>query len=128
MALLTTQSVSATNVKWKGNLMKVRKCRPCGESSPYNSWLDARGLSDLDKREFKEPKQNDPLLQAILDVLDDGGEKVLTPKQRKAFQLVVREGRSERIAARLMGISRSSLTDLVKAGAKKLRILALTKC
>lgn len=122
--------------------MRVRKCQPCGESSPYRDWVEKRGFlsgavptkiftavakGDPDLMTAPEVKSQDPLLQVILQVLDEGGEKVLTRKQRKAFQLVVREGISYRVAAAQLKVSIRAVQDLVTAGAKKLRILALSK-
>lgn len=132
--------------------MRVNKCKPCGESSPYREWVDSRGLNpkglaqertyplELTSRMFSEvakgdpdilpvpeARPSDPQLEAILSVIDEGGEQVLTPKQRKAFQLIVREGRSYRETAKAMKVNINAVQDLVKAGAKKLRILCLTK-
>jgi len=133
--------------------MRVSKCRPCGSSSPYRDWVDKCGFvfapgrqqdeysdkvlsphlreeiakGDPDTLPYIASETNDSLLQAILDVLDEGGEQVLTPKQRKAFQLIVREGLSYRETAKKMRVSVNAVVDLVKAGAKKLRILSLTK-
>jgi DNA-directed RNA polymerase specialized sigma24 family protein len=134
-------------------MAKEQKCKPCGESSPYREWVDKYGFAidpgrdrdehmerklpirlreaiakgDPDTLAVPEPENVDSLLQAILDVLDEGGEQVLTTKQRWAFQLIVREGLSYRETARKMRISVTAVVNLVKAGAKKLRILALTK-
>lgn len=66
-------------------------------------------------------------LRAILEVIDDGGEKVLTKKQQKAFQLVVREGKSLRTAAKKMHCSHEMVNQFLKAGVVKLRKLTLTK-
>lgn len=133
-------------------MAKSINCKPCGESSPYQDWVASKGYTltdegrekfiahnkhnkfleavavcDPDTLEAPEVKQAEPLLQAILDVLDEGGEQVLTKKQQKAFQLLVREGLSYRATARQMRVSVRAVQDLVAAGAKKLRILALTK-
>jgi DNA-directed RNA polymerase specialized sigma24 family protein len=133
-------------------MAKEIRCKPCGGSSPYFDWIERQGFlhwsssqQDLhgkhltshireviakgepDTLAAPEEQTKEPLLEAILEVLDDGGEKVLTPKQQKAFQLIVREGVSYRATARKLRISVNAVADLVKAGAKKLRILALTK-
>ena len=107
--------------------MRTNKCKPCGESSPYWNWVDDNATGDPDYVGVEDSKGADPLLQSVLDTLDEGGEQVLTKKQRIAFQLVVREGMTYRAAARTMRIPVSYAHDLVKAGAKKLRILSLTK-
>ena len=132
--------------------MRVNKCKPCGESSPYREWVERYGfpLLQTSQEEFVQhgtmrhlreeiakgdpdtmaaPEHKDPerLLQAILDVIDEGGELVLTPRQHKAFQMIVREGVSYGQTAKTMRITKHAVEDLVKAGAKKLRILALTK-
>ena len=110
-----------------GTTMRVNKCKPCGSSSPYWNWVEENEAYDSDSIAAPEPKKVEPLLQAILDVLDEGGEKVLTKQQKRAFQLVVREGLTYRAAAKEMKIKESSVYEFVQAGAKKLRILALTK-
>jgi DNA-directed RNA polymerase specialized sigma24 family protein len=107
--------------------MRVNKCKPCGESSPYWNWVTDHEAGDSDYIATPDVKAVDPLLQSILDVLDEGGEQVLTPRQRKAFQLVVREGLSYRQAAKAMRVGVNAVYELVQAGARKLRILALTK-
>ena len=134
-------------------MAKEIRCKPCGGRSPYRDWVDKCGFvfspgrqqdeydehilsphmreaiakGDPDTLTAPEEQLKDTLLEAILEVLDDGGEKVLTPKQRRAFQLIVREGVSYRETARKMRVNVNAVQDLVKAGAKKLRILALTK-
>ena len=133
-------------------MAKEIRCKPCGGSSPYFDWIERQGFlhwsssqQDLHGRHLTshireviakgepdtlpapEPQPKEPLLEAILEVLDDGGEKVLTPKQKKAFQLIVREGVSYRKAAKILRVSIGAVQCLVAAGAKKLRILALTK-
>lgn len=133
-------------------MAKEIRCKPCRGRSPYQDWIQTYGFvlegelrekflqngigrhlideiakGDPDSIATVESQYIDSLLQAILDVLDEGGEQVLTPKQRRAFQLIVREGVSYRQTARMMRINVNAVQDLVKAGAKKLRILALTK-
>lgn len=107
--------------------MRVNRCKPCGESSPYWNWMADRGIGDPDSVGTEDVKHVEPLLQSILDVLDEGGEQVLTKRQRTAFQLVVREGLSYRAAAREMRVRVSTVHEFVQAGAKKLRILSLAK-
>ena len=123
-------------------MAKILKCKPCGSTSPYWDWVGEKGYvegirdrhliesvakGDPDILPAPEPGSNDPLLEAILDVIDEGGEQVLTKKQQRAFQLIVREGVSYRATARKLRISIHAVQDLITAGAKKLRILALTK-
>lgn len=74
-----------------------------------------------------EPEIQLEELIAILSVLDDGGEKILTPKQRRAFQLVVREGLSTRDAAKKMRCSYQNVQQFVESAAVKLRKLTLSK-
>lgn len=107
--------------------MRVNKCKPCGSTSPYWNWIEEHEGYDSDSMAAPQPKRIEPLLQAILDVLDEGGEKILTRQQKKAFQLVVREGFTYRAAAKEMRIKESSVYEFVQAAAKKLRVLALTK-
>jgi len=66
-------------------------------------------------------------LLAIISVLDEGGEKILTKRQRKAFQLVVREGKSLREAGKKMHCSYEMVRQFIKSGAVNLRKLTLTK-
>lgn len=66
-------------------------------------------------------------LDAILEVLEEGGEQVLSGKEKQAFQYVVREGYSLRDAAKLMNVSWHSVYTYVKRGARKLRVLCQTK-
>jgi DNA-directed RNA polymerase specialized sigma24 family protein len=68
-----------------------------------------------------------PELEAILEIIDQGGEKVLSQREKKAFQLVVREGLSYRKAAAKMGCSFHSVEQYVKRAAVKLRKLCQTK-
>jgi DNA-directed RNA polymerase specialized sigma24 family protein len=123
-------------------MAKILKCKPCGSTSPYWDWVGEKGYvegihdvhlieavakGDPDILPFVESRPSSDLLDAILEVLDDGGEQVLTPRQREAFQLIVREGVSYRETARKMHVSIHAIQDLVQAGAKKLRVLSLTK-
>jgi hypothetical protein len=89
----------------------------------------AQGNPDIldEKDEMFPSSLPSELLEATLEVLDDGGEKVLTPPQRKAFQLVVREGWSLRVAAKMMGIRTNGLIKHLKAGSKKIRALVASK-
>jgi DNA-directed RNA polymerase specialized sigma24 family protein len=73
-----------------------------------------------------EEERSEELL-AILSVLDDGGEQILTPRERRAFQLVVREGLSERIAAKKMNCKQATIQEFVCKAAVKLRKLTLSK-
>lgn len=73
-----------------------------------------------------ENTQSEELI-AILTALDEGGEQVLTRKQRRAFQLVVRENKTEVEAAKMMNCSPSTLRGHVQDGAKKLRMLCQTE-
>jgi predicted DNA-binding protein (UPF0251 family) len=95
--------------------------------------------SSLSSSGKKESYQNNPdliaevccvmpeELIAILEVLDEGGERILTPKQRRAFQLVIRENYTERAAAIKMKCDESTVREHVTAAAKKLRSLCQTK-
>lgn len=119
--------------------MKTKKVRPCGESSPYWDYVRASGRNSLPD-EIHEPLAANldqlpekiskflPLeLEAILEILDEGGEQILSPREKSAFQLVVREGISYREAARKMGCSFHSVEQYVKRAALKLRKLCQTK-
>lgn len=98
-----------------------------------------RFWNDMHNREKKESYKNNPdklavnvevkseELIAILEVLDEGGEQVLTKKQRRAFQLVVREGYTERDAALKMRCSQATLQEHIKLAVKKLRSLCQAK-
>lgn len=76
--------------------------------------------------EGTEPEKSEELL-AIIAVLDQGGEAVLTKRQRRAFQLVAREGKTLRQAAKKMKCSHVNVKLFLVAGAVKLRKLTLTK-
>lgn len=76
--------------------------------------------------EHTGPEKSEELL-AIIAVLDEGGEKILTKRQRRAFQLVVREGKSLREAAKKMHCSYEMVRQFIKSGAVNLRKLTLTK-
>jgi hypothetical protein len=108
-------------------MAKVLKCKPCGGSSPYWDWVGENEAYDSDSIAAPVPAVSSPLLQAILDVLDEGGEKVLTVAQKKAFQLIVREGLTYRAAAKELGIKESSLHQSMALATKKLRVLVSAK-
>jgi len=108
-------------------MAKILKCKPCGGSSPYWDWIGENEAYDSDSIAAPIPAVSSPLLQAILDVLDEGGEKVLTIPQKKAFQLIVREGLTYRAAAKELGIKESSLHQSMVLAIKKLRVLVSAK-
>lgn len=119
--------------------MKERKCNPCGESSPYWKWVESSGkhfkdcetneckAANPDILEFKEKSYTGMELEAILEILDEGGEQILSDKQKIAFQLVVREGLSYGEAASKMRLKKQTVHEYVKSASKKLYRLTLTK-
>lgn len=64
---------------------------------------------------------------AILAILDEGGEQILTKREHRAFQLVVRQGLTEREAAKRMGCTFQSVQVFVRRAGVKLRKLCLSK-
>lgn len=84
-------------------------------------------LANPDSLPEKQEEAKSEQLLAIIAVIDEGGEKILTKRQRRAFQLVVREGKSLREAAKKMKCSYENVRQFLVAGAVKLRKLSLTK-
>jgi predicted DNA-binding protein (UPF0251 family) len=110
--------------------MRIKKCKPCGEESPYWNWMESRGLTDFNNETLvAESAKDEPSteLSAILDAINEGAEETMTSQERRAFQLVVREGMTHERAARKMKIDRSVLTRNVGRAIKKVRILAMIR-
>jgi DNA-directed RNA polymerase specialized sigma24 family protein len=66
-------------------------------------------------------------LDVALRALNAKAELLLTKKQRRAFQLVVREGITERDAAKKMACTYQAVQSLVKGAAVKIRKFILLK-
>lgn len=118
--------------------IKSKSCKPCGESSPYwdyvtnsrENFYDGTIKEPIEANpeiETETPIIKDPLLDAILEVLDEGGEQVLSKREKEVFQLLVREGLSQEKTAKKLGISRRACREHVKRIASKMRRLCSPK-
>ena len=111
--------------------MRIKKCKPCGEESPYWNWMAEHGMEgfndDFLHTELVEKEPPVPELAAILDAINEGAEETMTPQERRAFQLVVREGMTHERAARKMRIDKSVVTRHVGRAIKKVRVLAMIR-
>lgn len=72
-----------------------------------------------------QPKSDE--LDVVLRILNDGVEHFLTKGQQRAFQLVVREGLTEREAAKKMKCSYQAVQSFVKGASVKIRKFILLK-
>lgn len=112
-------------------LVKFQKVREKNSKTTYRGhqipFGDNETLEANPDQIAVEPTVQSEELIAILSVLDEGGEKVLTKKQRRAFQLVVREGMSTRDAAKRMHCKYQTVQGFVQSAAVKLRKLTLSK-
>lgn len=108
-------------VQWQ-HLDEIQR-KPCGERSPYWSWMAVGNAEEVDSIESND-KVLDPQLESVMDALNNGAEDLMSPRERKAFQLVVREGKTFSQAAKSMRLKSPSVHKLVERAAKKLRILA----
>lgn len=110
--------------------MRIKKCKPCGEESPYWNWMEERGLTGFNDNtlitERVKEKPNEEL-SSILDAINEGAEETMTPQEKKAFQLVVREGMTQERAARKMHINQSAVSRYVNKAVKKVRVLAMIR-
>jgi DNA-directed RNA polymerase specialized sigma24 family protein len=79
-----------------------------------------------DKLASKEEDEKSEELIAALEVIDRGGEKILTKRQKKAFQLVVREGKSYDEAAKRMKCAKNNVVEAVSQAGVKIRKLCCT--
>lgn len=111
-------------------------------ASPYWTWIKTHPFKNPQGAMASEPvlanpdmlpewplKEQSEALDAILEVIDEGGEQVLSPREKKAFQLIVREGLSEREAAKRFRprISRRAVVTYVRRASVKLRKLCQPK-
>lgn len=107
--------------------------------SPYWEWCRRHSPTD-DTGRLREPSGGDPSqfaeaieetrsdeMQAIVDVLNEGGLESLTVRQRRAAKLVLIEGMTYRQASRRMGISAMAVHGHVRSAGKKLRKLCEEK-
>jgi DNA-directed RNA polymerase specialized sigma24 family protein len=120
------RSVSNPMAKPKDKLVQwqrldEKKCQPCGEQSPYWSWM--AGGREPEVEAPTEPP-HDPQLDSVMDALNNGAEDLMSTKERQAFQLVIREGLTYSQAAKTMRVKSPTVHKLVERAAKKLRILA----
>lgn len=109
-------------VIWQ-NVKEVRS-KPCGEKSPYWSWMEMTAAKEIDDIPAPAKPVYDAQLDSVLEALNDGAEDLMTAKERKAFQLIAREGKTYTMAAKTMRLPRGAVQQLVKRASKKLRILA----
>lgn len=103
---------------------KIKQVQRFHRDHPFVGDQDGETPGD-ELQDIPEPIPAEPSneLQAIFTVLERDGEKVLAIREQQAFQLVVREGRSERTAAELMGCSRRAVQTYVRRAGMKLRKL-----
>lgn len=110
--------------------MRIKKCKPCGEESPYWNWMEERGLTDFnDETLHTERVKEEPSgeLEAILDAINEGAEETMTPQERRAFQLVVREGMTNQKAAKKMRVTRQAVNLYLHTALEKVRVLAMIR-
>ena len=100
------------------------------ERSPYRDYVESEGeesfLANPDLLPEPVIIQSDEL-EAILEVLNEGGLQVLSPREQEAFQLGVVEELPEREGADKMNVSRGAFRRYVERGAKKLKNLCRPK-
>lgn len=92
--------------------------------SKFSKIETVQGNPDLVENSAEEASDE---LSILLHAINDGVEKLLTKKQRRAFQLIVREGITERQAAKKMRCSYQAIQSLVKSSAVKIRKYVLLK-
>lgn len=109
-------------VIWQ-NVKEVR-AKPCGEKSPYWSWMEMTAAKEVDDIPAPEDPAYNAQLDSVLEALNNGAEDLMTAKERKAFHLVVRMGYNFPTAGKKMRLPRGAVQQLVIRAAKKLRILA----
>ena len=66
-------------------------------SSPYNDWVEQHGYPS-EKPGKVLPEHTDDRLASVLEALAGGIERTFSNQERRAFQLIVREGISEQDA------------------------------
>lgn len=102
-----------------------------GRVKDYDSWKaqgnKANPLAEPDTTTSLPTVYESEELKAALEVLDEGGESVLTPIQRQAFQMVVREGLPFDYVASELGVSIRTVRTHVSRAGKKLYKLCRTK-
>ena len=104
----------------------------------YGSWLNAQYSSFSVSGDVREDPRANPdviaapdepvasdQLHAILTALDRGGEKLLTKRQRKVFQLILREGKTFQQVANRFKCTPQAIDQCLNRAAVKLRKLAL---
>jgi|WetSurMetagenome_2_1015567.scaffolds.fasta_scaffold659866_2 hypothetical protein len=117
----------------RGRIVKYQKTHIEKTSKDYWQYVgngeDQREhpLANPDSIAAPEEEERSEELLAILAVLDEGGENVLTKRERRAFQLIVREALPERVAAKKMHCAQSTIQEFVCKAAVKLRKLTLSK-
>lgn len=109
-------------VQWQK--LDEKKMRPCGERSPYWTWMAGSDAKEVDRLEAPAEPIYDAQLDSVMEALNNGAEDLMSTKERKAFQLVIREGQTFAQAAKHMKVKAPTVHKLVERAAKKLRILA----
>lgn len=109
-------------VQWQQ--LEERTIQPCGERSPYWAWMGLSNASEVDSIPAPDDTPFDPQLDSVMEALNNGAEDLMSSKERKAFQLVVREGLSFTQASKIMKVKSPTVHKLVERAARKLRILA----
>ena len=109
------------------------KSRKSESGSPYHNWIETHGIPEEQPTLPMPVSVNDELLGDVLEALDAGIERKLSNQERRAFQLVVREGVSLEKAAKIVSrdvghhVSKAALQIYVKRAAKKIRDFVLRK-
>ncbi len=102
-------------------------------SSPYHAWIEQHGAPEEQPALPMPESADDDLLGDVLEALDAGIERKLSNQERRAFQLVVREGMSLEKAAKIIArdvkhsVSKAAVQIYVKRAAKKIRDFVLRK-
>ena len=110
----------------KQRIVKYQKLHviKAGHIRNYEDWKAVSGQSDVLAEPDKALSQRQPdseELVAIKEVLAEGGEASLSEKQREVFQLVIREGKSGREAAKILGVTEGAIRKHLKVIASKFK-------
>lgn len=119
----------------KGNRLQVKTMKK--SESPYWDWVNQHASKTGDG-DMLEPVEANPdsiaayvndndKLQAAITVLQEGGESVLSPREKEVFQFVVREGKSMRDVAKQLSVSPMTVSRALKTLGSKLKRLCAAK-
>lgn len=117
----------ATRNERNGSSAYWRWCDKHRPVTEFGIIVEPRGANPDQFNPEAESSEDGEMLAAVKAVLNEGGLYKLSPRQRRAFKLVLIEGLTYAAAAKRMGIAAMTVHEHVRQAGKKLKKLCEDK-